>query len=386
MLAVSRLVTLSGRISLARSAAASGARRDGAVPRAFVDERPLRPGDVVEVRPAAEILATLDKEGALEGMLFMPEMLAHIGRRYTVTRRVDKICNTVDTSGSRRMRETVYLGDLRCSGAGHGGCQAECKIYWKEAWLRRVEPDSDGVAKNDPDIVALRDLAVAATRTVREVAGSRCETWRCQATDALEASVPLRRLDIRQYWRELTNGNFGLLRFARIAFPAFLMDVAFLFGLVKPLPLRGPTDHPAPAPPLGLNAGDVVQVRAPKEIAATLDRCGFNRGLSFDREMLPYCGRTFRVRSRARKIIDDKTGRMLTLPKDSIVLEGVVCSGERSVFRTFCPREIYPFWRESWLRRVEGSDAAAIGRDPVTTPQVDAAPPPATSEPRESSR
>ena len=31
-------------------------------------ERPLRPGDVVEVRPAVEILATLDGEGALDGM------------------------------------------------------------------------------------------------------------------------------------------------------------------------------------------------------------------------------------------------------------------------------------------------------------------------------
>ena len=94
---------------------------------------PLRPGDVVEVRPVTEILATLDKDGALNGMPFMPEMIAHIGRRYTVTWRVDKICNTVDKSGSRRMRSTVYLEDLRCDGSADGGCQAGCKIYWKEA-------------------------------------------------------------------------------------------------------------------------------------------------------------------------------------------------------------------------------------------------------------
>ena len=35
---------------------------------------PLRSGDVVEVRPAAEILATLDADGALEAVPFMPEM------------------------------------------------------------------------------------------------------------------------------------------------------------------------------------------------------------------------------------------------------------------------------------------------------------------------
>jgi hypothetical protein len=384
MLAMSRLAMLSGRISLAFNAA-SGTSRGGAAFRISAHERPLRPGDVVEVRSAAEILATLDKNGALEGMLFMPEMLAYVGRRYTVTRRVDKICNTVDTSGGRRMRGTVYIGDLRCSGSGHGGCQAECKLYWKEAWLRRVDGGSESLGASAADMARLRDIAAAGTRTVRDIDGSRCETWRCQATDALEASEPLRVVDLRQYWRELTNGNFGLLRFARIAIRGFLMEVAFRFGLLKALPLHGPTDQPPAAAPLRLETGDVVQVRAPKEIAATLDRCGFNRGLSFDREMLPYCGRTFRVRSRARKIIDDKTGRMLTLPKDCIVLDGVVCSGERSVYRTFCPREIYPFWRESWLRKVEGSDAAAIGRDPVTTPQVDAAPPQATSESRESS-
>ena len=40
------------------------------------------------------------------------------------------------------MHSTVYLEDLRCDGSGHDGCQAGCKIYWKEAWLRRVEDDS----------------------------------------------------------------------------------------------------------------------------------------------------------------------------------------------------------------------------------------------------
>ena len=39
------------------------------------DERPLRPGDVVEVRSAAEILATLDGDAALDKMPFMPEMV-----------------------------------------------------------------------------------------------------------------------------------------------------------------------------------------------------------------------------------------------------------------------------------------------------------------------
>jgi hypothetical protein len=47
---------------------------------------------------------------------------------------------------------------------------------------------------------------------------------------------------------------------------------------------------------------------------------------------------------------------MLNISKDCLILDGVVCSGECSAGRWFCPREIYAYWREPWLRRVEGSD------------------------------
>ncbi len=112
---------------------------------------------------------------------------------------------------------------------------------------------------------------------------------------------------------------------------------------------------------LNLQAGDLVEVRSPSEIAFTLDEKGLNRGLSFDREMLPYCGRTLRVSDRVHRLIDDKTGRMLNVGKDCLILEGAVCSGQRSAGRWFCPREIYPYWREAWLRRVEKSDARDVG-------------------------
>ena len=62
----------------------------------------------------------------------------------------------------------------------------------------------------------------------------------------------------------------------------------------------------------------------PDEIAATLDATGHNRRLSFDREMLPYCGRTVRVKDRVERIIEDKTGRMLKIPKDCLILDGAV--------------------------------------------------------------
>jgi hypothetical protein len=286
-------------------------------------------------------------------MPFMPEMIRHVGRRYKVTRRVDKICDTIAATGSRRMYGTVYLEDLRCDGSSHGGCQAGCKLYWKEGWLRRVGEGQSAVDAIDEECTNLERIAETATRTVREIS----EVWRCQATEAFNASEPLKTSDLRQYWREMNNGNFRLFRFLRLLVRGFVMEVASRLGLLKPLPFQGRGTQFSGAERLQLKPGDLVEVRSPTEIAATLDEGGLNRGLSFDREMLPYCGRTFRVKDRVQRLIDDRTGRMLNISKDCLILDGAVCSGERSAGRWFCPRQIHAYWREGWLRRVEQSDS-----------------------------
>ncbi|WP_271601003.1 hypothetical protein [Bradyrhizobium sp. CCBAU 45384] len=339
-----------------------------------LNNRPLRPGDVVEVRSAAEILATLDSSSAIERMPFMPEMARYAGRRYTVSRRVDKICDTISATGSRRLNATVFLEDLRCDGAGHDGCQAGCMLYWKEAWLRRVddhfiEGRSGASAESAGAAAKLDRLAQAGTRTMRELEGKQCEVWRCQATEAFKASSPLKTSDLSQYYRELRNGNFGMLRFFGLLTRGFVMEIARRIGLLRALPLRGQGNRAKPAKPLDLQPGDLVQVRFPAEIAATLDERGLNLGLSFDREMLPYCGRKFRIRDRVRRIVDDKTGRMLKIPKDSLILEGAICSGERTPGNWFCPRQIYPFWREAWLRRVEEA-ATHVRTDTKLSPET----------------
>jgi hypothetical protein len=94
-------------------------------------------------------------------------------------------------------------------------------------------------------------------------------------------------------------------------------------------------------------------VKPREEIAETLTPKGRTRGLWFDREMLPYCGGTYRVRGRVKRFIEEQTGKMIELKSDCVTLEGVVCSGEHSHQRWFCPRRIYPYWREAWLRRAE---------------------------------
>jgi hypothetical protein len=39
---------------------------------------------------------------------------------------------------------------------------------------------------------------------------------------------------------------------------------------------------------------------------------------------------------------------MINMKNSCIVLEGVVCQSD---FHRLCPRAIYPYWRESWLKR-----------------------------------
>ena len=107
----------------------------------------LTPGEVVEVRSAAEILETLDTDGALlNGMPFMPEMTVarqalhrRPARREDLRHRERRASEQPQAAGLRAPR-----GPAGATGRVTDGCQAGCRIYWKEAWLRRV--DSAGPA------------------------------------------------------------------------------------------------------------------------------------------------------------------------------------------------------------------------------------------------
>jgi hypothetical protein len=80
-----------------------------------------RPGDIARVRAFEEIAATLDTEGALDSLPFMPEMKAYCGQFFRVHRRLDKINDMRHKTGLRRLSDAVTLTGLRCSGAQHDG-------------------------------------------------------------------------------------------------------------------------------------------------------------------------------------------------------------------------------------------------------------------------
>ena len=178
------------------------------------------------------------------------------------------------------------------------------------------------------------------------------EVWRCQATDALKATEPLKTSELRAVLARAPKRQLPLSPLPlRVGSRHRDGGRETALGLISRYPLHGPGSIHSPQSRSTCSPASSSGAW-PDEIATTLDEKGHHRGLSFDREMLPYCGGTYRVQDRVQRLIDDRTGRMIEIPSDCLILEGVVCSGERSTGRWFCPREIYPYWREAWLRRV----------------------------------
>jgi len=336
----------------------------------------LRVGEVVEVRSTEEILSTLDQRGTLDELPFMPEMLRHCGHRFKVFKRIDKVNDTVERTGLRRMKNAVIFEAVRCDGASHGGCQALCQIIWKEAWLKRI-PDKKSKGSSqlessstttqsqrfqiEKSVYTESDLVRATKRSD----SNDEELFSCQATEIKKASSYLAWWDIRQDTRDIWSGNVGTFEAIR-AFVFWIFTLLLRVGCYRALVtlynrlqrLRGAEPYPyrqgrlknTPTCKLNLQPGELIQIKSYDEILETLDTKGKNRGLSFDVEMVKYCGGIHRVLCRVQRIIELKTGRMSTLSTDCLILEGVTTRGD---YHRFYPQNEYPFWREIWLKRIE---------------------------------
>jgi hypothetical protein len=129
-----------------------------------------------------------------------------------------------------------------------------------------------------------------------------------------------------------------------------------------------PDGEQTPIEELNLQPGELVQIKPYQEILKTLNTSSRNRGLYWDAEEVPYCGGTYRVLKRVDRIISDKTGKMQEMKTPSVILDSVICESRYSECRLFCPRSIYPYWREIWLKRVgpRSSDARKEAGHQVT--------------------
>lgn len=97
----------------------------------------LRPGDVVRVKPLAEIRATLDAEGKNHKMLFAPAMADFCGQVMKVRDRVENIVLEA-TPRQRKIKDTVVLEGATCDGVCHRLCPRQSLLFWRECWLERV--------------------------------------------------------------------------------------------------------------------------------------------------------------------------------------------------------------------------------------------------------
>jgi hypothetical protein len=335
----------------------------------------FRAGDLVEVRGPNEIFETLDENGMLEGLPFMPEMLQYCGQRYRVSAVAHKACDMIGQLGTaRRLNVTVHLEALRCDGSAHGACQAECNLFWKDAWLKPA--DSAPIGKNyhtHPSGRCTESRLHAVTIHSRTV-GKTDVVYACQATLLYAATRWLPWWDVRQYVFDIITRNRTPHHVCRVLLLATLRStlrrLPFGYRLFKKfhdlmhrkltardapsLNGRIPKGMPTPTPSLELQPGELVRIKTQAEIEQTIDTTGRNRGLTFDpEEMAPYCGKTFKVRKRVTTIIEERTGRMLYMKQPCIMLEGVVCKAEYVLCRLNCPRAIPSYWREVWLERVE---------------------------------
>jgi hypothetical protein len=319
-------------------------RKNGTAPLARF--RTLRRGQWVVVRPLDEILATLQTDGKLDGMPFMPEMIEYCGRKFRVARRADRIF--IDRFYYiAKLKNTVFLETPRCNGRAHGGCQMRCELFWKEAWLKPVDPE------NDPE-TGPRAKEPAPETVSLNLPTRKGDLYVCQATELISASSKLPWFDPRQYVQEVILGETTVGRLfvnlMRLAGQKIVRYFKAIVGAGKKSP-ESFLSQPTPTDALNLKVGDWVEVKSIEEIRATLDSDNRNRGLAFAREQAVFCGKRLRVAGRVEKIVIESSGEMRTIA-NTVELEQATCLGRMC---RSCPRNCYHLWREIWLRRAPES-------------------------------
>jgi hypothetical protein len=305
----------------------------------FLNGRPrgFRRGDWVQVRSLEEIQSMLAPGGKYEGLPFMPEMAKYCGRIFRVSRRADRIfldryCYVAS------LKNTVFLSDLRCDGKAHDNCQMGCQLFWKEAWLKpAAAPGKETSASPASELISL-------TLSTRK--GDR---FTCQATELVHATKRLPWWDLRQYANEVATGETSIGQLLASLLERVKGKLFRIFRREDNI-VEGLLSQPTPTESLNLQPGEWVEVKSLREIKATLDVGGKNRGLGFAPDQAAFCGKRYRVAGRVEKLILEWSGEMHTIA-NTVKLEELTCRGRMC---RSCPRNCLHLWREIWLRRVPG--------------------------------
>jgi len=258
--------------------------------------------------------------------------------------------------------DVLILQGVRCSGAKHDGCQRGCAIFWKEPWLEKVD---EHTYKRIPQLET-----AAAPSQFRSMLKTKIEPGRyfCQSSEFLKATLHLSSLQrFNKCWSAVAAGNIGTWGMVkRILLWMWWKAYTKLIGQYA----RGTRDK-TPTEFLGLQPGELVEVKPLPEIIATLNKNGLNRGLHFSADQRPFCGGRYRVRSRADNFIAEGTGEMKHF-RNTVILEDVLCDSACFAFGG-CYRADLLYWREIWLRRIETQpDQLRLVQRPTISPSVPA--------------
>ena len=235
-------------------------------------------------------------------------------------------------------------------------------IFWREAWLRKIEDSSTSQAvpfQNREEQDTQQNVDSQGTERLRAYLKTSTgpRTYFCQASELLRATDELSRWErFGKCFSEVRTGNCSSPEMAlRIGIWLFWRIRRVFLGAYA----RG-NNKSTPAESLDLRSGERVEVKAVRSISETLNESAHNRGLYFTPGMRVSCGRQHRVERRIDKIIVDGTGEMRQL-RNTVYLEGSLCGCAHVAFGG-CPRGEFSYWREIWLRRVPAPVRAGIDR------------------------
>ena len=102
---------------------------------------------------------------------------------------------------------------------------------------------------------------------------------------------------------------------------------------------------------LDINPGDLVNVRSKDEIRDMLDDREKYKGCLFIDEMYEHCNKTYEVLKKIDYFFDEARQEICKC-KDTVVLEGVLCSGRQRLYSRSCDRNCFFFWHTAWLKKL----------------------------------
>jgi hypothetical protein len=102
----------------------------------------LKAGDLVRVRPKAEIDGTLNHWRQLRGCTFMPEMERFCETTQQVLKPLERFVDERDLR-VKSASGIVLLNGVNCQGTtDFGRCDRSCLLFWREEWLVKIDQPS----------------------------------------------------------------------------------------------------------------------------------------------------------------------------------------------------------------------------------------------------